>query len=89
MSDHKRKVGERGQVTIPKEIREEWGIKGGDEIEFTEQGDFIVIQPPTDEEYLAEGYKQRAERSKRLAGEMEVASSEATDRLGDSPEWSE
>jgi AbrB family looped-hinge helix DNA binding protein len=30
----KRKVGERGQVTIPKRLREELGIRPGEEVEF-------------------------------------------------------
>lgn len=89
MSEHKRKVGDRGQVTIPKELRERWGIEGGDEVVFVEVNDEIRIKPPTDEERLAEAYKMRAERARQLAEEMEEASSEATQRLGDAPEWSE
>lgn len=89
MTEHTRKVGERGQVTIPKELRERRGIEGGDEVVFVEDDDGIRIKPPTDEERLAEGYRKRAERSRDLAEELQVASTEATQRLGDAPEWSE
>jgi AbrB family looped-hinge helix DNA binding protein len=89
MTEHKRKVGERGQVTIPKALRERRGIEGGDEVVFVQVDDEIRIKAPTDEERLAEGYRKRAERSRQLAEEMEAASSEATQRLGDAPEWSE
>ncbi|MDB2293295.1 AbrB/MazE/SpoVT family DNA-binding domain-containing protein, partial [Halorubrum ezzemoulense] len=33
MTEHKRKVGDRGQVTIPKDLRDRRGIEGGDEVE--------------------------------------------------------
>lgn len=89
MHGHKRKVGDRGQVTIPKELRERRGIEGGDEVEFVEVNDEIVIRPPTDKERLAEGYQKRADRARELADEMEEASTEATQRLGDTPNWSE
>ncbi|WP_256546809.1 AbrB/MazE/SpoVT family DNA-binding domain-containing protein [Halobellus inordinatus] len=89
MTEHKRKVGDRGQVTIPKELRDRRGIEGGDEVEFIEVDGEIIIKPPTDEERLAEGYRKRAERSRKLAEEMEEASSEATGYLGDAPGWSE
>jgi AbrB family looped-hinge helix DNA binding protein len=86
MSEHRRKVGDRGQVTIPKELRDSRGIKGGDEVKFVEVNDEILIKPPTDDERLAEGYRKRAERSRRIAEEMDEASSEATDRLGEAPD---
>ncbi|OSO93900.1 AbrB family transcriptional regulator [Halorubrum ezzemoulense DSM 17463] len=89
MTEHKRKVGDRGQVTIPKDLRDRRGIEGGDEIEFVEVNDEIIIKPPRDEERLAEGYRKRAERSRELAEEMEDASAEATGHLGDAPDWSE
>ena len=89
MAEHKRKVGDRGQVTIPKELRDRRGIEGGDEVEFVEVNDEIILKPPTDEERLAEGYRKRAERSRELADEMEDASADATGHLGDAPGWSE
>lgn len=89
MPEHKRKVGDRGQVTIPKELRERRGIEGGDEVVFIEEDDEIRIKPPTDEDRLAEGYRKRADRSRELAEDMEEASTEATQRLGDAPEWEE
>ncbi len=38
------KVGERGQVTIPKEIREQFSITADSEIEFRVEGGEIVIR---------------------------------------------
>jgi len=89
MAKHTRKVGDRGQITIPKELRDRRGIEGGDEIRFIEVNGEIIIKPPMDEERLAEGYKKRADRSRQLAEEMEGTSAEATERLGDTPEWGE
>ncbi len=89
MRGYKRKVGDRGQVTIPKELHDRRGIEGGDEIMFVEVGSEIVIKPPTGNERLAEGYRERAERSRQLAEEMVPESSEATEHLGDAPSWSE
>lgn len=89
MTEHTRKVGDRGQVTIPKELRDRRGIEGGDEIRFIEGNNEIIIKPPTDEERLAEGYKKTADRSRHLAEEMEGTSAEATERIGDAPEWGE
>ena len=87
MGEHKRKIGERGQITIPKELRERHGLQSGEEIAFIETDDEIVLKPPTDEERLAEGYRKYTDRSRALAEEMEGASAEATDRLGDAPDW--
>ena len=89
MGEHKRKIGERGQITIPKELRERHGLQSGEEIAFIETNDEIVLKPPTDEERLAEGYRKYTDRSRALAEEMEGASAEATDRLGDAPDWTE
>jgi len=89
MAEHTRKVGDRGQVTIPKELRDRRGIEGGDEIRFIEVNGEIIIKPPADEGRLAEGYKKRAARSRQLAEEMDGTSAEATERLGDAPEWGE
>ena len=38
-------VQEKGQVTIPAEIRKKWGIKKGDLVAFTETEQGVLISP--------------------------------------------
>ena len=83
----KRTVGERGQVTLPKDLREKLGIHGGDEVLVHEEGGRITIEKPFSREELAEGYRRRAAESKALAAEMDGVSREADEYLGDAPEW--
>ena len=85
--DERRKVGKRGQVTIPKELRERFGIKGGDDVVIHEEAGKLVIERPVTREELAEGYRQRAQRTSKLAEELESISTEANEYLGDAPEW--
>ena len=83
----RRKIGERGQVTIPKELRERFGIKGGDDVVIHEEEGKLIIERSITREELAEGYRQRAQRTRELADEMAGVSTEADEDLGDSPEW--
>lgn len=83
----RRKVGERGQVTIPKELRERFGIEGGDDVVIHEEAGKLVIERPVTRDELAEGYRQRAQRTRDLADELEGISKEADEHLGDAPEW--
>jgi AbrB family looped-hinge helix DNA binding protein len=83
----RRTVGDRGQVTIPKELREAFGIEGGDEVVVHEESDKIVIEKPVSEADLAEGYQRRAERDDRLADEFAGVSREADAQLDEPPEW--
>jgi len=39
------KVQEKGQVTIPAEIRKKWGLKKGDFVEFVETENGVMIRP--------------------------------------------
>jgi AbrB family looped-hinge helix DNA binding protein len=39
------RVGPKGQVVIPKELRDEFGIQPGDEVTFWRDGDHVAIQP--------------------------------------------
>ena len=41
------KVGPRGQITIPKTLRESLGIKPGDNVAIVQDGDFLKLQPVT------------------------------------------
>jgi len=43
----KRRVTERGQVTIPKAIRARMGIRPGQEIEFTVEDGRLLLRPVT------------------------------------------
>ena len=87
MAEETRTVGERGQVTLPKELRERYNIQGGDEVLFRETDDRIVIEKPVTRDDLAEGYRRRAERDERIAEEMAGVSREADGHVGDAPEW--
>ena len=86
-SSERRTVGRRGQVTLPKEIREQLGIEGGDEVVVRERDGSILIEKPVTRADLAEGYRRRAEQMQELADEMEGTSAEANRQLGDAPDW--
>ena len=83
-----RVVGERGQVTLPKQLRERFGIHGGDEVivHEDEEGRIVVEKAVTTDD-LAEGYRARSEQMADLASELEGVSAEADAALGDVPEW--
>ncbi len=75
-----RKVGQRGQITIPKEIREKEDIQGGDEVKIIERDGELIIKKLDDREKLKEGYQRMAEQSREISEEMLNASKEALDR---------
>lgn len=75
----KRKLGERGQVTIPKEIREKKGLKGGDKVEIEDKDGSIVIRKKEENEEMKKGYQEMAERDKKISEEMIKASKEAVE----------
>jgi AbrB family looped-hinge helix DNA binding protein len=81
-----RKVGKRGQVTLPKELREKLGIHGGDEVVVHEEDGKITIEKPVTREELGEGYRRRAAEAEALTAEMDGVSREADEYLGDVPE---
>lgn len=82
-----RRVGERGQVTLPKELREQFDISGGDEVRVREESGKIVIEKPITRDDLAAGYRARAQRHRDLHEELDGVSREADEYLGDTPEW--
>lgn len=44
MNSPKAKVGERGQVTIPKRLRRSLGIRAGEEVEFEEREGTLLLR---------------------------------------------
>jgi AbrB family looped-hinge helix DNA binding protein len=87
MGMKERTVGERGQVTIPKELRERFGIEGGDEVVVRERDGTIVIETLVSREELAEGYRRRSERDAAIDAELDGVAREANEHLGEPPEW--
>lgn len=68
------KVSEKGQVTIPKKYREKFGLKPGDEVEFSVEGDNLVVSRKATEfedyaGYLGEADETVDERMEELRGE--------------------
>jgi AbrB family looped-hinge helix DNA binding protein len=80
-------VGKRGQVTLPKELRERLGISHGDKVVVREEDGKVVIETSVSKEALAEGYRRRSERIEEIAEDMEGVSEEANKQIGDVPEW--
>lgn len=85
--EDRRVVGTRGQITIPKAIRERHGIEDGDEVVVREIEGRIVVEKAVTADDLAAAYRERAAESERLAEEMAGTSREADEELGDAPEW--
>lgn len=54
--DMKSRVTERGQVTIPKELRDRLGIRAGQVLEFEEAGGRIVLSKRTPRDPVDELY---------------------------------
>jgi AbrB family looped-hinge helix DNA binding protein len=65
------KVGERGQVTIPKEIRERFGIGPETEVEFQVQKSMIILKKAPRKLNLAK-WKGRCQDSFRELGYTSV-----------------
>ncbi|MCH7660920.1 MAG: AbrB/MazE/SpoVT family DNA-binding domain-containing protein [Euryarchaeota archaeon] len=87
MSQSTRTVGKRGQVTIPKQVREELGITGGDRVRVERRGGSVIIRKRPSEEELTEAYRANAERDRQVYQEWDGVSKEANEMLGEPPEW--
>ena len=70
------RVGPKGQVVIPKELRDELGIEPGDEVSFWLDGDHVAIRPahgrpPLRGRFRGSGLTELLERERRLDRERE------------------
>ena len=78
-------VGERGQITIPKTIREKEGLKKKDKVIVKLEDDKIVVEkimPKKEKEKLMkEYYLKYAKLNEKIAEEWKYASKEADEML--------
>lgn len=79
MASMRSTVSEKGQVTIPKPIRERLGIRAGEVLEFDEQPDGAVVarkaaaRDPVDDVYgVLQSTEDTDELIERLRGEPDV-----------------
>lgn len=75
------RVGERGEVTIPEQIREKADIHGGDEVVIDREDGKIIIRKVESDEELADAYDEHAERAREVNDEWKHASTEASENL--------
>lgn len=76
-----RQVGERGEVTIPEQLREEADIHGGDEVVIDREEGKIVIRKAVTDEDAAAAYEEHAERAREVNDEWKHTSTEANEDL--------
>jgi AbrB family looped-hinge helix DNA binding protein len=80
-------VGERGQITIPKIIREKEGIKMHDKVVVKLEDRKIVVEKilskKEKEKLMIEGYKKMAKSSLEICKEWEPTEKEASRFLDD------
>ena len=65
------RVGPKGQVVIPKELRDELGIQPGDEVSFWRHGDHVAVRPARQRQPLR-GRFRGSSLVDDLAGEREA-----------------
>lgn len=63
----KRKVGSKGQVVIPKPIREELGIHAGEEVYFYVQEGKVIVEKKSAETFLEEFLNEVKEKREEPA----------------------
>jgi len=80
-------VGERGQITLPKVIRQINGIKGKDKLIVKMENEKMVVEKFLDkkarEKLMIEGYKKFAKRDLEICKEWEHVTKEADAMLDD------
>ena len=63
------KVGQKGQVVIPKDLRDQLGLEPGDEVTFWREGDHVVVRrradtPPLKGRFAGRRLADRLERER-------------------------
>jgi AbrB family looped-hinge helix DNA binding protein len=80
-------VGQRGQITIPKEIRKKLNIKQKDKLLVSIKSNNIIVKKVVSDKeikkLMAEGYKKMAKIDKETVDDFKYVDSEANKFIGD------
>ena len=79
-------VGERGQITIPKLIREKEGLNAKDKVIVSIVDNKIVVEKFSNEDkekLMIEGYKKMAKLDEEIEDEWKYVSKEADEMIDD------
>lgn len=80
-------VGQRGQITIPKEIRDKIKLKEKDKLLVTLKANNLIVKKviPNKKinDLMVEGYKKMANTDKETVSDFENIDLEANDYIGD------
>ncbi|MBI2663828.1 AbrB/MazE/SpoVT family DNA-binding domain-containing protein [Candidatus Woesearchaeota archaeon] len=60
----KRAIGERGQFVVPKDIREQLGLRAGSEVTVEVKGDEMVVKPAKTPQQIVEEFCSSSRRIK-------------------------
>lgn len=80
-------VGQRGQITIPKEIRDKLNIKEKDKLFVTVKSNNLIVKKVLSDndtnKLMAEGYKKQAKIDTETIDDFKQVDSEANDYIGE------
>jgi len=80
-------VGQRGQITIPKEIRDKIKLKEKDKLLVTLKANNLIVKKVIPDkkinDLMVEGYKKMANTDKETVNDFENIDLEANDYIGD------
>lgn len=80
-------VGQRGQITIPKEIRDKIKLKEKDKLLVTLKANNLIVKKVIPDkkinDLMVEGYKKMANTDKETVSDFENIDLEANDYIGD------
>jgi antitoxin PrlF len=51
-----RTISEKGQITVPKQLRERLGIRPGDRLEFTEESGHLLLRKASEQDPVSSVY---------------------------------
>ncbi|MEM3065050.1 MAG: AbrB/MazE/SpoVT family DNA-binding domain-containing protein [Candidatus Nitrosotenuis sp.] len=66
MKSEKRTVGERGQIVLPKKLRERFNLRPGKKVIVEERADSIILKPDQDPKAFVEEFVSVPRKVKKL-----------------------